>query len=80
MTFKNIDEQFFYTRIFDDAGSLLISLLKSKFTYPDDMIRMGRAAEELYNKSKRYGISINPKNLVLNPTFNLPGLIISQKF
>lgn len=67
-------------RIFDDAGSLLISLLKGKFVFPDDMIRMGRVAEELYNNPKRYGISINPKHLVLNPNFVLPGLNLSLKF
>ena len=54
--------------VFDDAGELLNSLLNGKFSIPDDVIRFARVADELYRNQKRYGVSLNPSMLKIDPT------------
>jgi hypothetical protein len=54
-------------QIFDEAGSILNSLLTGKFSFPDDMVRMANIAGELYRNHRRYGVSISPDKLIINP-------------
>jgi flavin-dependent dehydrogenase len=62
-------------RIFDEAGLILQSMLTGKFTFPDDMIRMVRVADEIYRKPKRYGVSMNPISMVINNPLSALGSI-----
>lgn len=71
---KNMDDLVRYRtevlkhfQIFDEAGSILNSLLTGKFSFPDDMIRMANIAGELYRNHRRYGVSISPDKLIINP-------------
>jgi flavin-dependent dehydrogenase len=71
---ENIDDMIKYRRavldhfrIFDDAGELLNSMLSGKFTFPDDFIKLTRVGMELSQNHKRYGVSLNPSILNLNP-------------
>jgi flavin-dependent dehydrogenase len=71
---ENMDDMIKYRRavldhfkIFDDAGELLNAMLNGKFTFPDDFIRLTRVGMELSKNYKRYGVSLNPSVLNLNP-------------
>ena len=39
-------------QIFDDVGELLTSLLSNKFTFPDDIFRMGKVVDEINRNQK----------------------------
>jgi len=54
-------------RIFDDAGKLLNAMFGNKFSFPDDFARLMRVAEHIYKNEKRYGVSLNPSVIKLNP-------------
>jgi len=59
-------------QIFDDAGELLNSMLSGKVSIPDDAIRFMKVAKELYFNHRRYGVSLNPSMLRLDPTIISP--------
>lgn len=54
-------------RIFDDAGDLLNSMLSNKYVFPDDLMKLMRVAEYIYRNPKRFGVSLNPSLINLNP-------------
>lgn len=59
-------------RIFDDAGTILQSMLSGRFSLPDDLIRLARIGNEFYFNSTRYGISLNPTTVALDLKSLLP--------
>jgi flavin-dependent dehydrogenase len=54
-------------RIFDDAGKLLNSMFSNKFSFPEDFTRLMKVANHIYQNQKRYGVSLNPSVIKLNP-------------
>jgi len=54
-------------RIYDDAGKLLNSMFSNKFSFPEDFTRLMRVANHIYQNQKRYGVSLNPSVIKLNP-------------
>lgn len=54
-------------RIFDDAGKLLNSMFSNRFSFPEDSIRLMKIAAHIYQNQKRYGVSLNPSVIQLNP-------------
>ena len=58
-------------RIFDDAGKLLNSMFSNKFSFPEDFTRLMRIADHLNRNQKRYGVSLNPSLININPVASL---------
>ena len=65
-------------RIFDDAGKLLNSMFSNKFSFPEDVTRLMRVADHIYKNQKRYGVSLNPSVIKLNPA-SLDSLNVNLK-
>lgn len=46
--------------VFDEAGELLVNMLKGNISIPADLIRLMNVGNHLVQNQERYGISVNP--------------------